>query len=443
MKTPITRRQFLHRSGSVALSLGPALGARALAQTPGANERIGLGLIGCGGMGRVNLKSFMQLQGVAIAAVCDVDAQRLEATVKEVSSAGRPAPARFADFRRLLELKEVDAVIVATPDHWHALPFIAACEAGKDVYCEAPLSHSLAECKAMLAAAAHFQRVIQVGLWQRSVRHFQQAIEFVRAGQLGQISVCRAWCVSPLEGWLKSIGHQEPVTPPAHLDWETWLGPAPKTPYHPNRCHYSWRWFFDYGGGLMTDWGVHLLDTILQGMGESDPMSVAAIGGRFVLDDDRDTPDTMQTVYRFPKWLLHWEARLANGRGLEGGRSHGLAFLGTKGTLLVDREGHQWFPESPEHKGPPKPERSENTHWQNFLDCVKSRQTPRADLESAARATTICHLGNIALQCGRTIYWDGRQQDIANRAEARVSPAYERTYRAPWKLKHWKSSTGQ
>jgi predicted dehydrogenase len=435
MKSLLSRRQFIASASTVTLGLG--LSARAFAQSQGANNKIVLGLIGCGGMGRANLKNFMKLKGVEIGALCDVDSRQMDGAMRDVIGSERARPKTYGDFRQLLEQKDVDAVIIATPDHWHALPFIAACEAGKDIYCEKPISHSLVEAKAMVAAAKHFKRVVQVGTWQRSMRHFQQAIDFVRSGMLGQISVCRAWLVNPLDGWLKSIGHQEPEPPPAHLNWDFWLGPAPRVPYQPNRGHSNWRWFFDYGGGLMTDWGVHMIDIALLGMRESDPMSVSSVGGKFVLDDDRDTPDTMQTIYRFPKWVMNWEVRFANGRGLDGGRGHGAEFIGTKGSLVVDREGYQWFPENPEHASPPKQEGGENTHWQNFLDCVKSRENPRSDIESMAKTTTVCHLGNIALQCGRTIYWDAQRQDIANRAEAKSSTAYERAYRGPWTLKNY------
>ncbi len=437
MNNSLSRRQFISRTGATTLGLGLAIGPRAFARSQGANGKLVLGLIGCGGMGRANMNHFMKLDGVEIAAVCDVDAKHVEDAVQDVTKAGRREPRRYSDFRRLLEQKDVDAVIIATPDHWHALPFIAACEADKDIYCEKPISHSFVEARAMLAAAQHFKRVVQIGTWQRSVPHFQQAIDFVHSGKLGEINMCRAWFVNPMGGWLKSIGHESPQAPPAGLDWDFWLGPAPRHGYTPNRCHFNWRWFYDYGGGLMTDWGVHMIDIVLLGMNQSDPLTVQSVGGRFVLDDDRDTPDTMQTTYRFPKWVMNWEVRFNNGRGPDGGRGHGAEFIGTKGTLIVDRTDYQWFPEKPEHEGPPPPVKAESTHWQNFLDCVKTRQTPRSGIASMAKTTMLCHLGNIAYQSDRTIRWDAQKQDIANREEAKHCTAYERPYRAPWKLKKY------
>jgi predicted dehydrogenase len=256
---------------------------------------------------------------------------------------------------------------------------------------------------------------------------------------MGEVNVCRAWFVNPMGGWLKSIGHQQAGPAPAELDWDMWLGPAPKVGYTKNRCHFDWRWFFDYGGGLMTDWGVHMIDIVLEGMQDTDPVSVSSVGGKLVLDDDRDTPDTMLTIFKFGKWVLHWEVRFNNGRGIDGGRGHGSEFVGTKGTLVVDRTDYQWFGEKPEHEAPPKPEKGENTHWQNFLDCVKSREKPRSDIESMAKTTIICHLGNIAYRTGKTITWDPKKQDVAGAslADARRCPSYERPYRAPWKLKKY------
>lgn len=437
MKTRFSRREFLTTTGAAATAL--ALSPRALAQSKGANDKIVLALIGCGGMGRTNMRNLMKLSGVEIAAVCDVDTEHLQDAVGDVTKAGRPAPKTYKDFRDVLDRKDIDAVIIGTPDHWHALPFIAACEAGKDIYCEKPISHDLVEAKAMLGAARYFKRVVQIGTWQRSVPHFQTALDFVHSGKLGEITVCRAWFVNPAGGWLKGIGHEQPQLPPASLDWDFWLGPAPKHAYTPNRCHRNWRWFFDYGGGLMTDWGVHLIDIVLLGMKESDPLSVHSVGGIFAMDDDRETPDTMQAIYRFPKWVMNWEVRFNNGRGLDGGRGHGIEFIGANGTLVVDRTDYQWFPEKPENEGPPPMPKADNTHWQNFLDCVKSRGTPHSDIESMAKTTMICHLGNIAYESGKAIQWDVKQQDVANREEVKHCVSYERPYRAPWKLKTYKA----
>jgi predicted dehydrogenase len=426
-----TRRQFLQETSALAgaASLGFALSSPLKARSQGANDRVVFGLIGCGTMGREDLRHFLQMNEVAVAGVCDVDETHLDAAVADVTKTGRPAPQRFKDFRRLLERKDIDAVIIGTPDHWHAIPFIAACEAGKDIYCEKPISHSLIEAKAMLAAARHFSRVVQIGTWQRSVKHFQDAIAFVRSGKMGKVNVCRAWMFFDR----RDIGRQLPQNPPPGLDWDFWLGPAPKRPYQPNRCHENWRWFFDTGGSLMTDWGVHMIDIVLMAMAEFDPVSVSSAGGKLVCEDDRDTPDTLHTVYQFPKWILNWEHRFNNDRGLDGGKGHGAEFIGDAGTLIVDRAGYKFYPLPPDDL--PKSEWVESTHWQNFIDCIKSRKKTASDIESMAKTTMVCQLGNIALQSSKTLRWDAARQDVTNHADVKHCISYEREYRKPWKLK--------
>ena len=284
----------------------------------------------------------------------------------------------------------------------------------------------------MLAAARHFKPVVQIGTWQRSQNHFQKAIEYVQSGKMGKVNVCRAWITWPGN----SMGHPTPTPPPAWLDYDMWLGPAPKHAYQPNRCHVNWRWFFDYGGGMMTDWGVHMIDIVLLAMRE-DPTHVAASGGVFTMDDDRDTPDTMQAIYQFPNFTMNWEHRFNNGRGLDGGRDHGTEFIGSKGTLIVDRNGTQFFPNGdPKNvEEPTKPAVTDSTHWQNFLDCVKTREVPRSGIESMAKTTMLCHLGNISYECGKTVHWNAAKQEVVNHSDVKHCISYQREYRKPWKLK--------
>jgi predicted dehydrogenase len=430
MNTPQTRRSFLATTTVAAAGIA-ALSHRAFAQSRGANDKIVLGLIGAGTMGRQNMSTLLDLPGVEVGGVCDVDSKHAELGAAEAAKKqGRP-PRLFKDFRALLDSKDIDAVIIGTPDHWHAIPFIAACEAGKDIYCEKPISHSVVEARAMVAAAKRFKRVVQVGTWQRSVPHFQQAIDFVRSGKMGKIALCRAWNCAKAN----PLGHQHATPVPPELDWNTWLGPAPFHQYQPNRCHYSWRWFFETGTGKLGDWGVHMIDIVLLGMNESDPLTVHSDGGIFVNDDDRNTPDTQQTIYRFPKWQLLWEHRQWNNSGIDGGKDHGSEFIGERGRLIVDRSEVRWFPneEDDSEVSPGPTVRGKNSHWQNFIDCIKSREKPRADIESLAKTTTICHLGNVAWQAQTTVKWDANTQDVANR-DARRATAYEREYRRPWKL---------
>lgn len=434
MHTPLNRRTFL-KTSALATAGVAALSHRAFAQSKGANDKIVLGLIGAGGMGRSNVQDFMKLPGVAIGAICDVDRNHAEEGADDVFKKQGRAPEIYKDFRALLDRKDIDGVIVATPDHWHAIPFIAACEAGKDIYCEKPVSHSLVEAKAMAGAAKYFNRVVQVGTWQRSVPHFQQAIDYVRSGKMGKISLCRAWALN-----LRTIGHQHPTAVPPELDWDFWLGPSPFRAYQPNRCHNAWRWFYETGGAKLADWGVHMIDIVLLGMNENDPLSVHSEGGIYSTDDDRNSPDTMQTIFKFPKWQMTWEQRANSEIGLDGGKDHGAEFIGERGTLIVDRGAVRWFPkdEDDQEAGPGETVRGPNTHWENFIDCMKTREKPRSDMASMAKTTMICHLGNISYQSQSTVKWDVKTQDIANRA-ARNAMAYERPYRKPWKLKVYKA----
>jgi predicted dehydrogenase len=436
MKTSMTRRSFLTRTSTAALGLG--LSARVMSRAQGANDKVVMGIIGAGGMGRSNLSGLLKVPGVEFAAVCDVDKAQQDKALEILKKAGQPDPKVYGDFREVLDRKDIDAVLIATPDHWHAIPFIAACEAGKDIYCEKPISHDLMEAKSMLGAAQHFKRVVQIGTWQRSVKHFQTAIDFVRSGEMGTIAVCRAWFVSAFGGWPKPMEPKPDGPAPEGFNYDMWLGPAPKRPYNPNRSHWNWRWFYDYGGGLVTDWGVHMMDIVFLGMQQSDPLSVACDVGIYALKDDRDTPDTMQAIYRFPNFLMNWETRFTNGRGLDGGRTHGAEFIGTKGTLVVDRTDYQWFPENKDDPGPKAFEKSPaHDHWQNFIDCVKTREKPRSDIYSMAKTTMCCHLANIAYQSGKTVEWNAKKLDLANPQVAHGCKSYSRPYRAPWKLKQY------
>lgn len=431
-----SRRRFLKTAGLAATGLA-ALGPRALAQARGANDRIVLGFIGTGNWGvGGNLRRLISLPGTECAAVCDADRRHAGNAVAEALKHQSRAPEIIPDFRRLIERKDIDAVVISTPDHWHALPFIAACEAGKDVFCEKPVSHNLVEAKTMAAAARRFNRVVQVANWQRSVPHFQQAVEFIRAGKLGRVQVCRAWATHTP----RPVGRQQPAPPPPELDWDLWTGPARLLPYQANRVHRLWQWFFNTGGALMADWGVHMIDIACLAMNDWDPVSVHSEGGTYVVDDDRDTPDTMQTLYRFRNWQLFWEQRHGNNQGLDtGGGDAGVSFVGDRGTLIVDRAAVRWFPRDTDEEapGPGETRRGENIHWQNFLDCVRTRATPIADIASLAKTTILCHLGNISYQAGVTVRWDAARQDVADRAAIRGALAYERDYRPPWRLKHY------
>jgi len=296
---------------------------------------------------------------------------------------------------------------------------------------EKPISHDIREGREMVNAVLKYQRVVQVGTWQRSTQHFVDAIDYVRSGKLGKISVCRAWTCGGA-----GIGHQNPTNPPPELDWDFWLGPAPWVPYRENRCHYNFRWFFDYAAGLTGDWGVHMIDIVLLAMNAWHPVEAHSVGGKIVAgeSDDRDTPDTQMAIFRFkdPDFVMNWEIHVGE-PGLDGGGHHGAEFIGEKGILVVDRGGWNIIPKGRnELQKEPSPNRV-NDHWSNFLECMRTRQKPRSDIETMHFTTTLCHLANTAYLSGQALHWDKNTEKIAER-EAMRCQTYQRPYRKPWKL---------
>ncbi|MDW8310453.1 MAG: Gfo/Idh/MocA family oxidoreductase, partial [Verrucomicrobiales bacterium] len=337
----VTRRSFLQKS-TLAAAVVPVAGSvmfpfvrRARAGEPPPSEKIRVGLIGSGGMGRGNLATFLGNPEVECVVICDVDEGMLARGVEVCTSKGRKAPETVKDFRRVLDRADVDAVIVATPDHWHALPTVLACQAGKDVYVEKPLATTIDEGRAMLIAAQRHRRVVQMGSQWKSCRHIIEAAEFVKSGKLGKVSLVRAWAWLD---WLPTLKREPDGEPPAGVDYDLWLGPAPKRPFNPNRFHFNFRWFWDYAGGLMTDWGVHLINMALMGMDRVPPKTVCSSGGTFVLDPVQETPDSQTAVYEFPDFMLIWEHKSGLGVGLNG-RPWGVSWSGTEGTIVLNDSG--------------------------------------------------------------------------------------------------------
>ena len=342
------------------------------------------------------------------------------------------APTTYGDYRELLKQEQPDIVEVATPDHWHPLITMLACEAGKDVYVEKPLANSIEECNAMVAAADHYGRVVQVGQWQRSGPHWDDAIAFVHSGALGKIRTAKAWAY---QGWMTNIPVQPDGPAPDGVDYDMWLGPAPKRPFNPNRFHFSFRWFWDYAGGLMTDWGVHLIDTVLYGMQAVAPRAVLSAGGPFAYPGGgMETPDTQQAVYEYDGFTMLWEhaAGIDNGPY---GRTHGVAFIGNNGTLVVDRQGWEVIPEGDKMEAiakKPVTEPGLDRHTANFVDCIKTRATPNCPPKTAWLAAVNAHLGNVAFRTGRKVYWNQETGSFDGDDEANA--LIKSHYRAPWKL---------
>jgi predicted dehydrogenase len=402
-----------------------------------ANDKIVLGLIGCGGMGAVDMRTLMEKPEIEVAALCDVDSDRMTNDINDVEKKYGKKPGIYSDFRKMLERKDLNGVIIGTPDHWHALPLIHACEAGLDAYCEKPISHDITEAKAMDAAVRKFKRIVQVGTWQRSTSEFTSAVDYVRSGRAGKIVLCRAWKTDDFR-----VGNVPPSTPPANLDYEMWNGPAAFMPYAPNHVHSNWRWFLNYGTGMTGDWGVHMMDIALLGMSQTTdlpmPVEVTSFGGKLAYPDDgRTAPDTVQTIMKFknPDWILHWQT----GRDFPGRPDHGTEWVSADGKTvrvwrggweILDKDGTQLPKERTPHT---------NDHWQNWVDCLKSREQPRSNLASMAQTTIVCHLANVSYLAGGTVHWSKDKMDLVGRA-GRDTGSYYREYRKPWQLPIHKAS---
>lgn len=416
------RRQFLNRSAQHAAGVAAgvvSLGAVAAAELP--SERVRFGVVGLRHQGKSLVETLLALPNAEVAALCDVDAKQFAPILKAAGEAQRSTPYCESDFRRLLDDRSLDAVVIATPDHWHAPMTLLACQAGKDVYLESPATHSLGEGAGMLAAMQSSQRIVQVGLQERSGAHVQSAVEAVRSGVLGDVRFARAWVVHRR----KSIGRKHESLTPAEADYRQWLGPAPERPFHPNRFHFNWRWFWDYGGGELAHWGVHWLDVARWGLGVESPRRIAAVGSRSGIDDDQETPDTLSVQYDFHGPNIVWEHRLWSGHGLEN-RSSGVAFYGERGTLILDRGGWKIYDAATSRTA----DGGEllRPHLENFLDCVRSRMTPAADLATGIASSALCHFGNVAYRLGRELRPAEISQDAAANAMLNTAP------RPGWKL---------
>ncbi len=416
-----TRRFFL---GASLAPLAAALpGARPRAT---ANERVRVAVIGLNGRGQDLVRLFAETENAQVQMLCDADTRTFGKPVAALQSLAAPMVGTVQDFRRILDDKTIDAVAIATPDHWHALIAVLACQAGKDVYVEKPACHNVTEGVRMVEAARKYGRVVQHGTQRRSAPHVRDAVEHLRAGGIGKVGMARAWIHQKRE----PIGKAQESTPPSELDWALWQGPAPDAPFFPNRVHYGWHWFWTYGTGELGNNGVHGVDVARWGLNVDAPLRVCSGGAKYLFDDDQEVPDTQVVTWEFDDCALVYEHRMWSKHGMEGGAYFGVAFYGDAGTLIIDDKG--WRVEDGNPAGGPASD-SQAAHVANFLDCVRSRAQPNADIAIGVSSARLCHLGNIAHRTRRKLEFDADRGEFVDDgpANALLSRAYGTRFSMP------------
>lgn len=443
----ISRRTFAKTAG---VATATALSAR---RVVGANDRIRVGFIGVGNRGDQVLSAFLEHKDCEVAAVCDIYRPYVEFAAKKIGG----APKLYKDYRELLANKDLDAAVIVTPDHWHALMCVEACAAGKDVYVEKPLSLCVAEGRAMVNAARAHKRVVQCGIQRTSSAYCQEAAAAIRSGAIGKVTVVRAFHVQ--NEWPKGIGTPpDGEKPPEGFDWDAWVGPAPMRPYNKNRSFYRFRWFYDYSGGQLTNFGVHYLAQIQASLGTDAPKAVVALGGKFANYDNREVPDTMEVLWHYPDDTLVTFSQFNATGAAPAGKPCEIEFRGTKGTMYFRTSGYEIVPEvvTPNEFAARTPlDRSIEKGWRtgakaqieakvvsgkildadharNFLDCVRSRKAPTCDVEYGHRCTTAALIANIAHRSKAYLEWDAKAERFTNNEAANKALTYE--YRKPLKM---------
>ncbi len=433
-----TRRSFTKKAGAAtAIAAGSFLNLNPRAM--GANERVVLALIGGRNRGQQVAGHVIEQTDAKIKTFCDLDQAILDKVnpVLEKAQGGKIGTTK--DYRHVLDDKDIDGVIIATPDHWHTAMALHACQAEKDIYIEKPLSQTIEEGHLIRDAARKYNRVVQVGLQNRSTAYFQSAIDYLATGKLGKICLIKTWECQVR----KSIGNPPDCAPPPTVDYDVWLGNAPKRPFNPNRFHYKWRFFWDYGNSEEGNQGVHMLDValwgiqVLRGVDNSLPTKVSGNGGIYWLNDAKEVPDTQVVTYEYDDFMLTWELRSFAKHHPIDGSQEGIAFIGTEASLMIHGEGHSgsWKVYPKDGSTGPSADlsvKNQDTHAKNFVDCIKSRKRPNADVELGRLSTTICHLGNISHHLRRDVVFDPKTETFGDDKEAN---AYlTKHYRAPYTL---------
>jgi len=419
----MNRRNFLQTT---------ALGAGLVSSAVSAHDKVNIALIGVRGQGRSLAEKFAAQPDVNILYLCDVDQNVYGKAAAAVEERKGKKPPLVSDLRRVLEDKSVDAVVIATPDHWHAPATILACGAGKDVYVEKPASHNLREGRMMVEAARRNQRIVQHGTQSRSRASTRRAMEHIQSGKIGKVLMAKAWNVQLRE----NIGHKNDSPAPAGVDYDTWIGPAPALPFNENRFHYKWHWHWNFGTGDMGNDGVHQLDIARWALEVELPTEISGMGRKLFFEDDQQTPDTMNITFEFPgSKALIFEMRIWNPYGMEG-QENGVAVYGTNGMVHIGRWDGQWGYKVYDEKGGLALDQSKTetdadpAHARNFLDCVKSRKTPNAEIETGHISSSLCHLGNIVAKTGRNLKFDAKAETISGDMEA--NRLLGRQYRKHW-----------
>ena len=427
----MNRRYFL---ATTAAAAGSQLAPRGLASP---NDTIRIACVGVRGQGRSHIRTYSAIKNVEIAAICDVDESILNQRIAEVEKSGKPRPAAFTDYRKLLEDKSIDAVSIATPNHWHSLMGIWACQAGKDVYLEKPASHSIWEGRQLVAAARKYNRIVQHGTQSRSSAALREAVEKLREGVIGDVYMSRGLCFK----WRDTIG-RKPVEPvPDGVHYDLWTGPAPLKPFTRNRFHYTWHWFWDYGNGDIGNQGIHEFDICRWGLGVKYPTKVSSMGGHFMFDDDQETPNAQVATLEFneagKKRLMvfevrHWMSNHEAGIG-EGGRGDtiGNTFYGSKGYMAID--GYTSYKTFLGREQQPGPSRREGgSHAENFLAAMRSRNPSdlNAEIEEGHQSAVLMHLANISFRLGRTLHFDS--ETFTCKGDSEATRMFRRDYRKPF-----------
>jgi predicted dehydrogenase len=425
----MNRRYFLMSSAAVA-----AQSVRGLASP---NDTVRVAVIGCGGRGGSHMSAWTNMPNVQLAALVDVDDSHAERFIGTLQKRGKDPVPTFRDIRKVLDRKDIDAVSIASPNHWHALQTIWACQAGKDVYVEKPATHNVFESRQIVAAARKYNRIVQQGSQSRSSEALQEAVQRLRSGEFGEVYMARGLCFK----FRNTIG-KTPVEPvPPGVDYDMWTGPAPLRPFTKNRFHYNWHWFWDTGNGDLGNQGIHEVDIARWGLGVTHPTKVSAIGGKFMFDDDQETPNTLSAAWEFvvngkPKmmtfdvrhWYSHNEAGIGGGRP---GNTIGNTFYGSNGYLVIDGYNKYYsFMGRDQKPGPTRTSR--DNHFENFIQAVRSRKREdlTAEIEEGAMSCVLMHLANISYRLGRTLHWDEKTWTVKGDPEA--NKMLTRPYRAPY-----------